>query len=134
MRTFREVLGDVCKRPAMYVGCADFALAAAYLDGYASGLRDHSPSSAQAGLAGFREWLSVRLDSCRKSGWQEIIAREDTGPDKLTALVRLYDEFDCERSVRGLDSLLEEYERVRFTPRDRVCWCEHPSDIEQVEA
>jgi hypothetical protein len=125
---FREVLISVCRRPAIYVGRKDFDLAVAFLDGYDEALRDWVPSMRDRGLSGFREWLAVRLDSCMRSHWPEIIRREDTGPDKFEALERLYEEFWCDRGARGLEAILAEYEQLRVAARrrDRKCWCEEP--------
>src|SRR5690348_5149403 len=131
MRTFRETLGRVCKHPALFVGRADFALAAAYLNGYEAALCDRASGPEPTGLAGFQEWLSVRLDSCCKSVWQEIILREDTGPDKFAALERLYEEFERDRGARGLAAILADFERLQRASlvgaRERSCWCELPA-------
>jgi hypothetical protein len=131
MDPFRKVLDLVCKRPAMYVGSADFLTVCTYLSGYDHAVGDLRPDLHDGGLAGFRDWLAVRLYSCVKSDWSEIILREDTGADKFEALVRLYDEFASDRSVRGLGTILEDCERRKWSgafKNDRTCWCELPPD------
>jgi hypothetical protein len=127
MDSFHEVLRNVCKRPALYVGINDFRLASAFLDGYDSALEDLRPDLAGSGLFGFGKWLAVRLDSCARSGWSEIILREDTGADKFEALERLFDEFSRERSERGLEEVFAAFKLLDWG-RDRTCWCELPPD------
>jgi hypothetical protein len=133
MTTFEDLLKSVCKRPAMYVGRGDFELAAAFFDGYHSALVDVLPDAQDAGLSCFREWLAVRLDSCLRSHWSEIIRREDTGSNKFEALERLYEEFSRDRSARGTGAILADYKRLESAVfqglRNRHCWCEDwPSD------
>ena len=129
-QSFRELLNNVCKRPAMFVGRSDFDLAATFLHGYDWALRNLSPDVRNSGLSGFREWLAVRLDSCVRSDWSEIIRREDTGPDKFEALARLYEEFWQDRKEWGLEAILADFERLQSVVtrglRNRTCWCEKP--------
>jgi hypothetical protein len=115
----------------MYVGSTDFITVCKYLSGYNHAVGDLRPDLGDGGLAGFRQWLAVRLYSCVKSDWSEIILREDTGDDKFAALVQLYDEFESDRSVRGLGTILADFERRKWRgaiKNDRTCWCELPPD------
>ncbi len=104
-QSFRVFLGEVCKRPQMYVGREDFELAAAFLDGFDSALSFLPPDVRHSGLSGFREWLAVRLNSCVRSPWWEIICREHTGLDQFESLQRLYEEFWHDRNERGLEAI-----------------------------
>jgi hypothetical protein len=129
MDPFRKILGEVCKRPWMYVGSDDFMTVVGFLRGYDRAIGDLRSDLQETGLAGFQDWLPVHLDSCVKSIWPEIIVREDTGPDKLEALVRLYDEFAADRRIRGLEAIRADYERLKYATffrNDRTCWCELP--------
>jgi hypothetical protein len=129
-QSFRELLDNVCKRPGMFVGRHDFDLAATFLRGYDWALRNLSTDVRDSGFSGFREWLAVRLDSCVRSFWSEIIRREDTGPDKFEALARLYEEFWQDRKTRGLAAILADFEQLQVADRrglrNRTCWCQRP--------
>jgi len=114
MDSFRTALGDVRYRPGMYVGTDDFLLVGTFLNGYDMAMMDLRPDLTDSGLSGFRKWLAVRLDSCVKTDWSEIIFREDTGPDKFEALVRFYDEFAGDRSVRGLNAIPSRFRIEHF--------------------
>jgi len=119
---------NVCKRPAMYVGVKDFAIACAFLDGYDFAMTELRPDLKDTGFRGFREWLAVTLDSCVRSGWSEIIVREDTGSDKFQALERLFDEFARDRSdERKMSAILAKYQTLG-RGRERTCWCELPPE------
>ncbi len=128
MSAFRKKLGEVCLRPRMYVGRADFKLAAAFLSGYEFAIDELCPDQKGCGLSGFTPWLAVHLDSCVRSGWDEILLHEEVGPDKFEALLRLYDEFSRDRAEKGLQAIRDDYERlverVFRKERNRVCWCE----------
>ena len=126
MTLFRRMLRDVCKRPGMYVGIPDFALACAFLSGYDFALGDVRRELEETGLRGFREWLAVKLDSCVRSDWSEIILRENTGSDKFLALERLFDELEQDRDDdRKMQAILAKYETLGLR-RERTCWCELP--------
>jgi hypothetical protein len=122
--TFNDLLQGVCLRPAMYVGARDFRLVAAFLNGYSCALYDVRADPKEA-LCGFREWLAVRLNSCVKSAWDEIIVREHPGEDHFEALIRLYAEFSGDRSEGRLAEILERFKGLGWR-RDRTCWCELP--------
>lgn len=127
MATFHEVLREVCLRPEMFVGSRDFRLVGAYLNGYDGALYDQCPDLHE-GLGGeFPKWLAVRLDSCVRSGWDEIILREHPGADHFEILERLYGEYARDRSEGKLDEILEQYKGLGWN-RDRTCWCELPME------
>jgi hypothetical protein len=128
MRSFREILGDVCMRPGMWVGRSDFDRACTFLIGYDTALRDLRPDLKDTGFNRFREWLAVRLDSCVNSCWSEIILREDTGSDKFQALERLFDEFERDRSdEQKMKAVLKKFYYLD-SGRERTCWCELPPE------
>jgi hypothetical protein len=129
MDPFCKILGEVCKRPGMYVGYNDFILASRFLIGYDMAIAERRPDLGETALSGFTDWLAVRLDSCVKSHRPEILLREDIGPDKFEALLRLYDEFTRDRNVRGLNAILadfKELKRATWAGRARDCWCALP--------
>lgn len=112
MQTFHQLLDSVCLRPGMYVAHDEsFHEAAALLRGYDFALCEFRPDLRDTGLTGFQEWLVFRLDSCPRSGWEEVVVREETGENKFDALRSLYAEFARYRSENGVDSLLARYER-----------------------
>ncbi len=92
-QSFRELVSNICKHPQMYVGRKDFDLAVMFRRGFDSALGNLPPNVRNSGLSGFREWLAVRLDSCVKSDWSEIILREDTGPNGIKLSVKIVS--DC---------------------------------------
>jgi hypothetical protein len=113
----------------MYVGSDDFRLAAVFLQRYDAALANLRPDLKETGLTGFREWLAVRLDSCVKSCWSEIILREDTGSEKFEALEVLFEEFSSDRKARGVEAILGDFKRLQDaalagTRNRRSCWCE----------
>lgn len=117
---FQEFLALVCKRPVMYVGSNDFRVVAAFLDGYCWALSAEN----QDGLGkDFCEWLVVRLDSCVRSQWHDIIVREHPESDPFEILPRLYGEFVRDRSEGKLPAMLKQFQSLGWD-RDRVCWCE----------
>src|SRR4051794_7316425 len=101
MHPFRKILGEVCKRPGMHVGSADLRSVSLLLEGVDFAIKELRPDLGDGGLSGFREWLSVRVNSCVRSAWSAMMLREGTGPDKFEALVELHDEFVRDRSIRG---------------------------------
>jgi hypothetical protein len=127
MGPFHLLLNEVCKRPAMYVGHRDFYQVATFLRGYDCAL-ELRPDLKDTGLSGFRDWQAVKLDSCVKSGWEEIIPREDTGADKFRALRQLFAVFALDREARGLRAIRAEFEQLEHTVRKRDCWCELPPE------
>lgn len=121
--TFHEFLATVCKRPIMYVGSSDFRLVAAFLDGYSSAIFMLRPEIKDGLGNDFREWLVIRLDSCVRSSWQEIIVREHPEADPFEVLPRLYGEYVRDRSEGKLPAMLKQFQSLGWG-RDRVCWCE----------
>jgi hypothetical protein len=116
----------------MYVGYMDLDRVAIFLGGCDFALGMLRPDLKDTGFSGFREWLAVRLDSCLRTGWSSIITYEDTGPDKVAAFERLYDEFCQDRRERGLEAIHADYERLVAASlagkRKRTCWCELPPE------
>jgi hypothetical protein len=122
MTKFHQPLESVCRRPVMHVGSDDFRVVAAFLQGYSCALCELHPD-LEDGFGGFRQWLAVRLDSCVKSEWVEIIVREHPGADLFKVLPLLYSEFARDRSEGRLAEILERFKGLGWR-RDRTCWCE----------
>jgi hypothetical protein len=84
------LIGGICKRPAMYVGCGSdmYHAATAFLCGWFAGLAEGLPEDADvAAWSDFNDWLHDRL-RCPKS--IVVLARLGDGcPDDIAALEKL---------------------------------------------
>jgi hypothetical protein len=101
MDSFRELLGHICLRPQLFVGVRNFALVAAYLDGYDHGCARRG-ESAEAELRQLGAWLSRRFGLPGMFNWSRNLLRHcDEDPElAFKRLVPLYDEFVAERGEK----------------------------------
>ncbi|MBX7228635.1 MAG: hypothetical protein K1X48_03385 [Burkholderiaceae bacterium] len=112
---FKDLVQKLCKQPGMWVSEPYFMSVCAYLRGY-DDAREGGP------LAGFREWLIVKVNEGNNLGWerlvQNIIFRDELSQASLKAqgeeesllkLASLLDEYLVFRSVTGLTKVYYDY-------------------------
>lgn len=99
MRSFQEILSDVCLRPEMYVVERRFKTVAAWLDGYSSGLSQGKNTTIEAvALDDFRLWLSEKFGDSHHIErnlvwWAYLVRLYPEDEEALKQLPVLYDEF-----------------------------------------
>lgn len=108
---FEGLVRAICTRPGMWVASEIDSFGAVH--GYISGF-DHARGGAP--LAGFQEWLVLRMDGGNNIGWpgtHRHHLEESTGAHSdeqlLQALMALILEFlECRRQ-KGLTTILSDY-------------------------
>jgi hypothetical protein len=113
-----ELVRQLCQRPSMWALSPHFSSVCAYIRGY-----DHARDGGP--LAGFREWLVVRVDGVNNLGWQGLVMDHlmpyfDVRTSPLTAeqessclqgLADLFEEFYGFRQEHGITKIHYDYAR-----------------------
>ena len=90
----RELIQQVCLRPAMFAGVERFDWAVVYIYGYHAAASEFLPEAyPPTGLSEFSRWLAERFDYPRNYGWGEVRAVFPDDEAAFTQLPLLYDEF-----------------------------------------
>ncbi len=84
-----ELICNIVRRPAMYVGNCEFVEVAGFIEGFAS-----SSAGDYQELREFNRWLAVRLDFPRNWGWKDGMKEVyPNSEEALRELGRLFKEF-----------------------------------------
>ena len=126
MDKFRDLLGSICARPAMFVGRSSLNAVALVLAGYSHGVSDCGQAAPPTHE--FQRWVEMRF--CIRHAtwnWTRIVLHE-YGDDRaaLSALPALYDEFLRNREQLGMEwieaeaarRLMAEYGQNWGAPRE----------------
>ncbi len=100
MKTTMELLREIEKCPALYIGCKDIHRLRAYLSGYG-----YAASTQDDWLwNGFREWLADRYSDTRTFDWASLIAAHEPDGDSTDAFFRLLNEYLAAHPCEGESS------------------------------
>ena len=105
MATFRDLLGQICARPAMYVGHCSLVSVSNYLTGYCHCLSD--TGQEETPMDGFMRWTEMRF-RIRHPAWHWTrILLHAYGNDwaAISALPALFDEFVVDREQLGIEGI-----------------------------
>jgi len=104
-----ELVAEILRRPAMYVGASDYNAIQAFIAGihFACGKL----------LGGFHDWLAVRVNGFANHGWPNLVRidfekqqrAEPNDGQAIEHLNRLLREFFAYRRVNGVAKIEEEY-------------------------
>ncbi len=97
MDTLRELLEEIEKCPALYIGCKDIHRLRAFLSGYDHACEQTVPGYEYGWLwEDFRLWLAERYADSRTSDWATLIAHHEPDGQSTDAFFRLLGEYFAE--------------------------------------
>jgi hypothetical protein len=89
-----DLLNEIRRRPAMYIGCNSVVRLAFFLRGYCYALNQHCAMKNDQFLQGFRDWIANKYSVKSSQGWESIIQFYSAGEeDGMQRFWMLFDEY-----------------------------------------
>jgi hypothetical protein len=99
-----ELLGEIRKRPAMYLGSEDVVKLAAFLRGFQHALHQYEIARQDTFLRDFRDWVAKRFAVSISRSWEGIIAFQAVDDREAMELFwKLLDEYLLETTTHSTE-------------------------------
>ncbi|MEU0633403.1 hypothetical protein [Streptomyces sp. NPDC005989] len=125
---FLDLLGSLCRRPAMFTGERTITSVAVFLTGYFTGVSHTEPEGPGLEME-WRKWIEMRYDVFNPAwSWTRILLHHHVNDQGVfEVLPSLFRQFLAERDARGVEEL-ETRHRNQFGDRSPAPEHTHTAD------